>query len=172
MLTLRMIQDLDADSYNRLRLLAQRIHAQRSASATISPTELLHEAWMKMDRANNPYRDRHHFMATAAQSMRQILVDLARRRSANKRGGGVMRQTTLSGLGIDCTVEEILMLNGIIDELQAELPMAGDVLLLRVFGGLTGHEAAAALGVGKSTVDRHWRFARAFVVDRLGLQGD
>lgn len=129
---------------------------------------MLHEAWEKMAKAGSEVTSRKHFVAVAARAMRQVLIDRARSRSAQKRGEDPVR-TTLTGLSDRAlSPEEVLAIDAAIEELRAVDATAADVVMLRVYGGATALEAGEQLGVSRSTVDRAWRFGRAFLVDRLG----
>ena len=159
---------LDEDSYARLRRLAARIRVEKGGlNASIQPTELLHEAWLKLDRADVLYESREHFLALAARAMRQIAIDRARARGAAKRGGG-LRRTTLAGLPGDFDEPmDVLVLDRALRELEAVRPQAAQVAMLRAFGGMTVSEAAEALELSSSSVDRAWRFAKAFLAVHL-----
>ena len=159
---------LDEEVYDHLRALAGRIHAERGqGSVTLQPTALLHEVWEKLSASSSRYNSRAHFVAVAARAMRQILVDRARARATAKRGGG-LQQTTLSGVGGGLPrALDVLALDRALKELEALDPQAAEVVLLRTFGGLTVPEVAESLGVSARTVDRTWRFARAFLASHL-----
>jgi len=160
---------LDAETYAHLRTLASRIHARQAGrSATIQPTALLHEAWMKVASSSCEYNDRQHFLAVAARAMRQILVDRARARGSKKRGGE-FRQVTLTGIGADGEqMLDILDLDAALGQLEAVDEKAARIAVLRTFGGMTAPEAAEAMGMSLRTLQRSWRFARVFLAQRLG----
>ena len=157
---------LDPAIYSHLRELAGRIHQERGGSATLQPTALVNEAWMKVQRHGGEFRDRKHFVAVACRAMRQILVDYARNRLAQKRGGALHR-TTVEGIGISSEPVDFLALDAALEELARAKPRAAEVAQLRVFGGLTVAEVAGVMNIGTSTVDRTWRTARAFLGARL-----
>jgi len=163
-----MTQAVDEQVYAHLRALAGRIHRARGGgSETLQPTALVHEAWMKVHRSTSEIVDRGHFLAVAAKAMRQILVDRARARSRLKRGENPV-QTTLTGVSAQpFDAESYLAFDAVLDELRAVDPVAADVVMLRAFAGATVPEAAASLGVSPSKIDRSWRFARAFIADRV-----
>ena len=160
---------LDDDLYAHLHALAERIFAERGfGHHTLQPTALLHEAWMKLARSDGRYASRAHFVAVAARAMRQILVDRAQAAAALKRGGPDLRRDTLSGVGDDPSQQlDILALNEALSELEQVDPRAAEVAQLRTFGGLTVQEVAVAIGASERTVDRSWRFGRAFLAQRL-----
>jgi RNA polymerase sigma factor (TIGR02999 family) len=159
---------LDAETYAYLRTLASRIHARQGGrSATIQPTALLHEAWLKVSVSSCEYNDGQHFLAVAARAMRQILVDRARARGSKKRGGE-FRQVTLTGLGVEAdNVLDVVDLDTALSELEAVDERAARVAVLRTFGGLTAPEAADAMGMSLRSLQRSWRFARVFLAQKL-----
>lgn len=158
----------DAEIYSHLRAIAGRIHAERARGVeTIAPTELLHEAWAKVAGSDSDFASRAHFMAVAAAAMRQVLIDRARARGRHKRGGGWAR-VTLTGVADPEDTFDLLALSDAIDRLTAVDPPAADVVVLRAFGGLTVDEVAAVRGVSARSVDRTWRFARAWLREHLG----
>ena len=160
---------LDPTIYAQLRELAGRIHAERGGSQTLQPTALVNEAWMKLRRSDAEFEDRRHFIAVTCRAMRQILVDHARERAAQKRGGpgNAIHHTTIEHLAISTEPIDLLTLDAALDELAEAQPRAAEIAQLRVFGGLTVAEIASVLDVGTSTVDRSWRTARAFLAARL-----
>ena len=158
---------LDAETYAHLRALAGRVHAGRR-QGTLQPTALLHEAWLKVARSNCQFTDREHFLAVAARAMRQILVDRARARMSQKRGGD-RHQVTLSGVGDDPhRIIDVLGLDAAMTKLEAVDPVAAKVAVMRTFGGMTAPETAEALGTSLRSVERAWRFARVFLAQQLG----
>ena len=160
--------ELSPEVYAHLRAIAGRIHAQHgSRLQTIQPTVLLHEAWMKLGRSSMQCESREHFMATAARAMRQIIVDRARYKRAQKRGGEQVH-TTLSGVpDAPDQVLDVMELDRALDALKEINASAAEVVLLRTFGGLNNREIATVLSVSSRTVDRNWRFAKAFLSDQL-----
>lgn len=159
---------LDPAVYDHLRELAGRIHRERGGPGTLQPTALMHEAWIKVQRSGGSFTDRRHFVAVACKAMRQILIDHARKRWADKRDGGV--RTTIEGLALApgrAEAVDLLALDDALTALNDAQPRAAEIAQLRVFGGLTVPEIAELLGVGTSTVDRTWRAARAFLAVRL-----
>lgn len=151
---------LDAEVYAHLRALAGRVAAGQSSG--LQPTELLHEAWMKLVRTSTPFKDRGHFMSVAAQAMRQILVDQARARLAQKRGAGAQR-TTVSGLADEGPGMDLLDLDEALSKLAEIDAAASEVAIMRIFGGCTVDEVAVATDTSVRTVARKWRFGRAFI---------
>jgi RNA polymerase sigma-70 factor (ECF subfamily) len=154
--------------YAQLRALAASYMNQRGG-ATLQPTALVHEAFVRLlGNTGIEYESRAHFFAVAANAMRYVLADAARRRRAEKRGGGWER-VTLSGIGTDADDRDYDALD--IDEALTELAGLDErqakVVELRFFGGLTIEQIALVLGVGRRTVDSDWRFARAWLRGRL-----
>jgi RNA polymerase sigma factor (TIGR02999 family) len=159
---------MEPELYAQLRALAGRIHAERGgAHDVIQPTELLHEAWEKLNKAQSEWESRAHFVAVAARAMRQILIDRARARHADRRGGALVR-TTLSGVGDEPTaMVDVLALDAALSGLEKLDPRCGQVVLLRTFGGLTVPEVADVLELSPRSVDDLWRFSRAWLATRL-----
>lgn len=157
---------LDAEVYAHLRALAARVIAGKGSGRAVEPTELLHEAWMKLARTTTMFKDRGHFFAVAALAMRQILVNQAQAHNAWKRGGGA-RQTTVSGLADGARSIDAIELDDALNKLAAVDPAAAETATLRLFGGLTVEEVAAATGASARTVARKWRFGRAFLEQTL-----
>ena len=144
---------------------------------TLQPTALVNEAYLKL--AASPevdWRDRAHFLAVAARAMRQVLVDRARRRKADKRGGGVRPATLTDGSllasGQGPTAEELLALDAALDALGRIQPRLRQVVELRYFGGLADAEIGEVLGVTRRTVQRDWTKARAWLHAELGGSGE
>ncbi len=154
--------------YDQLRGLARGY--LRSASHTLQPTALVHEAFLRMMRQPGGWQDRNHFIGVAATAMRQILVDHARRRAAGKRGGG-RTPVTLTGLpDAGPAVYDLLALDRILSRLTQLSERQARIVELRCFGGLTVDEVAEVLGISGSLAEKEWRRARAWI--RRELAGD
>lgn len=170
---MRELPALEEGVYEHLRAIATRIHAERGrGQATLQPTDLVHEAWIKLERGSGAYATRQHFVAVAARAMRQILVDRDRARSAQKRGGGAHR-VTLAGEGT--TPEAVVDLLDLDDALNALREIDEEVAAvaeLRIFGGLSPEEAGEVIGVSERTAKRRWRFGKAFLASRLEADPD
>lgn len=157
--------------YEPLRRIAAARLAGERAGHTISPTVLVHETYLKLvgqDRAS--FDSRAHFMSIAALAMRRILINHARARAAEKRGGGA-RLFTLSeesAGSVATSAAELLALDGVITRLSASYPRPARVVVFKLFGGLTDKEIAEVLGVSTPTVRRDWRFARAWLQREVG----
>lgn len=150
--------------YDELRRLASAKLAQEKPGQTFEATALVHEAYLRLVGVAEPriYRDRAHFFAVAANAMRRILIDHARRKQADKRGGGLQRQQLQDQAAFQPD-EELLALNEALDRLAAEEPLKARLVELRYFAGLTNDQAAEVLGISPSTADRHWAYARAWL---------
>lgn len=156
--------------YEDLRRLARRQLGRGFGPQSVRPTELVHEAYVKLSIGGAEAAvDRAHFLAIAARAMRQVLVDEARHRRAAKRGGG-WKRATLSGSHwvADFDLDELLTLN---DALEALDPRQRQVVECRFFGGLEETEIAEALGVTERTVRRDWVKARAWLYRALSERG-
>jgi RNA polymerase sigma factor (TIGR02999 family) len=150
--------------YGELRKLAAQKLAQEKPGQTLQATALVHEVYLRLigGEPHRAYRDRSHFFAAAATAMRRILVDSARAKRAEKRGGGRPREL-LEDIAAPLPDEELLALDEALRKLAAEDSLKAQLVELRYFGGLTGDQAAETLGISSSTADRHWAFARAWL---------
>ena len=156
--------------YAELRRLASSLSSQLPPGQTLQPTALVHEAYLKLVRGKDPgWEGRRHFFGAAAQAMREILVDQARRKASLKRGGGGHRIELSDGLAlIEPPADDLLALDEAIELLRAEEPRLAEVVLLRYYAGLGVDETAGVVGRSVSTVTREWRRARAWLAGRLG----
>lgn len=150
--------------YEELRRVARRALRRERVDHTLRPTELVHEAFLKLGSADGPWQDRAHFLGVAARAMRQILVDHARRRLAGKRGGGVVA-TTLEDVRADSGLppEDLLALDTALDRLERQDPRLRALVEYRFFGGLTDKEISELLEISERTVNRDWARARAWL---------
>ena len=154
--------------YAELRSLAAAWLRRLPPGQTLQATALVHEAYLALVEREDPgWNGRGHFFGAAAQAMREIVIDQARRKAAHKRGGELRREASevLAELAVDDGLpgEDLLALDAALTRLQAEHPERAQVVLLRHFGGLSEAEIAALLGVSTRTVERAWRFARAYL---------
>jgi len=160
--------------YDELRSLAARRLAEEAPDHTLQPTALVHEAYLRLVKVEpaaaeqNYWEGRRHFFAAAAESMRRILVDRARARKALKRGGA-LRRVELNEVADEGRPDELLALDEALAKLEQADPVKAELVKLRFFGGLTGDQAALALGVSPSTADNYWAYARAWL--RVELRG-
>lgn len=141
-----------------------QLRRQSAEHATLTPTALVHEAWLKLSTASFEINDRQHYLAMATAAMRQILVDAARARMSHKRGGQVVRVTlTDEVLAADAEDLDVLRLEEALQRLEQLDARLAKVVEYRYFAGLTEEEIASLLGVTDRTVRRDWRKARAFL---------
>ena len=148
--------------YDELRKLAAAKLAAEQPGQTLDATALVHEAWLRLAEASVEWQDRSHYLRTAATAMRRILVDRARAKVAAKRGG-LARRVEVGDIPEPDRDGELLLLDEALAKLAVEKPDHAKLVELRYFAGLSGDEAAAALGVSAATADRLWRFTRAWL---------
>jgi RNA polymerase sigma factor (TIGR02999 family) len=152
--------------YEELRALAERRMRQESPGQTLGATALVHEAYIRLVDTTQikQWQNKWHFFSAAAEAMRRILVDCARRKSRLKRGGGRHRvDLEKVDVTVDGMSDELIALDEALTKLAEEHPEKAKLVNLRYFAGLTHEEAAEALGLSISTADRHWAFARAWL---------
>ena len=161
----RSVDALVDHVYSALRRMADRHMAAERAGHTLTPTALVHEAYLRLvDQESMDWRDRAHFYAIAARVMRRVLIDHARRRIADKRGGGQVFMTLDEKAAVPAaSPEAVLELDSALDRLDALSPRQRQVVEMRFFGGMTHEEVAAVLGVSEPTVRRDWRLAQAWL---------
>jgi RNA polymerase sigma factor (TIGR02999 family) len=166
----RAAQELFPLVYDELRRLAAAKLAHEPAGQTLQPTALVHEAYLRLvdSDPDQKFNGRGHFFGAAAEAMRRILIDQARRKQAEKRGGGWARVDLdhLVPAAGDRT-NDLLALDDSLTRLAAADAQAAELVKLRYFGGLTIKEAAAALGVSPRTADSLWAYARAWLLEQL-----
>ncbi|MHB1328070.1 MAG: ECF-type sigma factor [Gemmatimonadales bacterium] len=160
--------DLFSLAYEELRRLASSVHRD-DPHASMNPTALVHEAWLKMARSPGlATMSQLHFKRIAARAMRQILVDAARRRNAHKRGAGVAVITYDDAIGGTlASADELIGLDAALDELARLNPRQASMVESRFFGGLETREIAEDLGISEATVLRDWRAAKAWLGRQL-----
>jgi RNA polymerase sigma factor (TIGR02999 family) len=150
--------------YGELRSIAARLMRGERPDHTLQATALVHEAYERLVGAEADWRDRSHFFAVAARQMRRILVDYARARRQQKRGGGKRPFSLDEGLAVSADANDgVIELHEALTRLTAVDDRKGKVVELHYFGGLTYDEAAEALGISAATVDRDLRFAKAWL---------
>ena len=158
--------------YEELRRLAAAKMARERAAYTLQPTALVHEAWLRLGGDGQPYwRSRGHFFSAAAEAMRRILIDNARRKQAERRGGGV-EHVRLDATGIEVGVAdtpdaELLLLNDALEALAQEDPRRAELVKQRYFAGLTFEETAEVMELSLRTVKRDWTYARAWLLAKM-----
>ena len=156
--------------YEELRQLASSRLAQEKPGQTLQATALVHEAYLRLVDVEHAQQfcGRGHFFAAAAEAMRRILVESARRRHCQKRGGGWVRND-LDSVAAPEPDDELLALDEALQKLAETDPLKAKLVELRYFAGLTSDEAAEALDISPSTADRHWAYARAWL--QAAVQG-
>ncbi|HEU5072251.1 MAG TPA: sigma-70 family RNA polymerase sigma factor [Verrucomicrobiae bacterium] len=149
--------------YDELRQLAAARMARESAGHTLQPTALVHEAWLQLvGEGSRSWANRAHFFGAAADAMRRILVDKARRKSRLKRGGDQVRVDLADVEVAESTPDgDVLRINEALERLEQEDPEQARVVVLKFFGGLTNEEVAQNLGISERTVYRQWVCAKA-----------
>jgi RNA polymerase sigma factor (TIGR02999 family) len=155
--------------YEELRKLAAARMAGESETSTLQPTALVHEAWLRLvGSGEHSWKNRSHFFGAAAEAMRRILIDRARRRHALKRGAGVQR-IDLEGVDVAIAADDELLLavNEALEKLAVHDPRSAQVVKLRFYAGLDYAEAAEVLGVSERSAKRCWTFARAWLYRQL-----
>ena len=143
--------------------------SHRAPGQTLQATALVHEAYLRLVGADDPgWNSRGHFFAAAAEAMRRILVEHARRKGRARHGGEAERvEIELAALPTRMAADELVALNNALEELERQDPRKARLVTLRYFGGMTLDEAAAALGVSRVTAHRDWTFARAWLRYRI-----
>jgi RNA polymerase sigma factor (TIGR02999 family) len=157
--------------YDELRKLAAAKMARESAGQTLQPTALVHEAWLRLGGESQPdWKSRAHFFAAAAEAMRRILIEHARRRRAVRHGGG-LEKLSANATGFDLTApaedEELLLVHEALDALAAEDPRKAELVKQCYFVGLTLEEAAEVVDLPLRTAERHWAYARGWLAAEI-----
>jgi RNA polymerase sigma factor (TIGR02999 family) len=156
--------------YAELRRLAAALTTGLTSDLTLQPTALVHEAYLRLVRNEDPgWEGRRHFFGAAAQAMREILIERARRKGSHKHGGQAHRIALTEGLAwIEPPSGEFLALDEAIQQLKSEDAHLAEIVQLRYYTGLSIEETANVVGESASTLKRDWRFARAWLARRLG----
>lgn len=159
--------------YDELRKLAAARMAAEAPGHTLQPTALVHEAYVRLvdnDEIRH-WNSRGHFFAAASEAMRRILVDQARRKQADKRGGKGRRvPLDAADIGLTSSPDELLDIDEALTHLAAEEPQAAQLIQLRYFAGLSIEDAAEVVGISRSTAYEHWSYARARLRTLLGAE--
>lgn len=171
MTTVRGIEDKDSgreaeallpEIYDELRKIASMTMAKLPSGCTLQPTALVHEAWMRLGKTQQPdWQGRAHYLAANAEAMRHVLIERFRRRRATRHGGGLER-VDIDQVEIPINMEDherYLVINDAVDKLAVEHPDVAELVKLRIFGGLELIEAAYLLGMTRTTAHRRWQFA-------------
>jgi RNA polymerase sigma factor (TIGR02999 family) len=156
--------------YSELRHLAAAKMARESPGHTLQPTALVHEAWLRLvGNENEKWNGRAHFFGAAAEAMRRILIDRARRKRAIRHGGGQQRVDLEEvNLAAPDTDDQLLAVNDALDKLATEHEVEAQLVKLRYFVGMTNDEAAEALGISPRTAKYYWTHARAWLYHEIG----
>ena len=160
--------------YDELRRVAAARMAFESPGQTLQPTALVHEAWLRIaGNKERPWNDRTHFFATAAEAMRLILVENARRKRAKRHGGGQQRveMPDLRSAEVE-DHDRVLAVNDALEKLAELAPAKAEVVKMRYFVGMTIEEAADAMGISARTAKRYWTFARAWLREEIKRQAE
>jgi RNA polymerase sigma factor (TIGR02999 family) len=157
--------------YDELRKLAAHRLASEKPGQTLQPTALVHEAYLRLVGGEQVsyWNSRGHFFAAAAEAMRRILIDNARRKGRQKRGGTRRQRVDLDSVDLisQTTPDELLLLDDALAALTAEEPEAGQLVKLRYFAGLSVEQVAELLGLSRTTAYEHWAYARVYLQNEL-----
>ncbi len=152
--------------YDELRRLAAQKLTREAPGQTLTPTALVHEAYLRLvvNETERHWDSRGHFFGAAAEAMRRILVENARRKRSTKHGGALVRRDVDEALlAVPEPAEDLVALDEALDKLAASDKVKADLVKLRYFAGLTIDQAAQALGISTTTADRYWAYARAWL---------
>lgn len=161
--------------YGELRSLAAAKMARELPGQTLQATALVHEAWVKLIGTEEPqvWKNRGHFFGAAAEAMRRILVDRARRKASVRHGGGLERvEMEHASLATEDSPDTLLAVHDALDRLAQAWPEKAEIVKMRYFTGLEMQEIAEALGLSLSTVERHWAYARAWLYRDLAKKSE
>jgi RNA polymerase sigma factor (TIGR02999 family) len=165
-------EELLPQMYDDLRRLAASRVATMASGDTLQATALVHEAWLQLAGRQRAWRSRTHFFATTAQIMRHILIDHLRNKARLKRGKGQLPLNIddfdLAQGGPD---EKVLLIDEALQQLEKEYPEKARVVVLKFFGGLTDCEVAEELGLSERTIERHWAYAKAWLLTSIRKSG-
>jgi len=155
--------------YDELRRLAAYKMAQQAPGQTLQPTALVHEAWLRLVGAQNPtFENRTHFFSAAAEAMRHILIDRARRKQTQRHGGGYKRADLEDfEIAAPCPDDQLLAVHEALDKLARKHPVQAEVVKLRYFAGMTNEEVSQLLGISISTAKNYWTFSRAWLFNEI-----
>ncbi len=165
-------EDLLPLVYEELRKHARTRIAREPAGQTLQPTALVHEAWLRLVEAgDHHWMNRAHFFGAAAEAMRRILIESARRKARLKRGGDMERVEFNEELLAATTPDEkILLIDEALEKLREQDPEKALIVVLKFFVGLTNQEVAASTGVTERTVERHWAYAKVWLYQAIRQQ--
>lgn len=163
----RRSAELLSELYEELRRLATTRMAKEASGHTLQATALVHEAWLRLvEKGDRTWQSRGHFFAAAAESMRRILVESARRKARLRHGGGQVRMEAdlLDGMTLAEREDQVLLIEEGLKELERANAERAQVVVLKFFGGLTNLEVAESLGSSERSVDRHWACAKVWLL--------
>lgn len=155
--------------YGELRRLANHLMANEAPGQTLQPTALVHEAWLKLAVGNRQdWNNRRHFFGAAAEAMRRILVDRARRKK-RIRHGGEWERVDLAEINLPIAQDDdkLLRVHECLEQLATEAPDAAEVVKLKIFTGMKVAEIASAMGCSESTTHRHWNYAKSWLSNAM-----
>jgi RNA polymerase sigma factor (TIGR02999 family) len=155
--------------YQELRSIAHQVMTREAPGQTLQPTALVHEAYFRLSQAKpDQFQNRGEFLAAAANAMRQVLIDTARRKQAQKRGGDRSRAVVdLDQMTIAESADAVLALDLALDALQSHDAPVARVVQLRFFGGMTHAEIAEVMGVSRRTVNEYWAYGKVWLARSL-----
>ena len=155
--------------YDELRRLASAKMAQQAPGQTLQPTALVHEAWLRLVGDKNPtFKNSTHFFAAAAEAMRHILIDRARRKQTERHGGRFERvEFDEFELAAPSPDDELLAVHEVLDAFSVQYPVQAELVKLRYFAGMTNEEASQVLGISLSTLNNYWNFSRAWLFKQI-----
>lgn len=154
--------------YEELRQLASARMAQEPAGQTLQPTALVHEAWVRLQAEDHSWQNRRQFFSAAAEAMRRILIDRARKKRCLRHGGDLAR-VDISDIDIASESQPgtVLFMHEALEQLTAKNPLIAELIKLRYFAGVPNEQAAAMLGMSERTARRQWAYARAWLAREL-----
>ena len=155
--------------YDELRHLAAAKMAQQAPGQTLQPTALVHEAWLRLVGDRNPtFKNSTHFFSAAAEAMRHILIDRARRKQTQRHGGDLGRvEFDEHQFAAPSPDDELLAVHEVLDAFSDQYPVQAELVKLRYFAGLTNEEASQVLGISLSTLNNYWNFSRAWLFKQI-----
>jgi RNA polymerase sigma factor (TIGR02999 family) len=154
--------------YEELHQLARARMAHLPPGQTLQPTALVHEVYLRLaDKSDVTWESRRHFFFAAARAMRDILVEQARRKAGPARGGRRRQELDEACAVVEPLADDVLGVHEALEELEKQDPVKAQIVLLRYFSGLTTAETAEVLGLAERTLDRQWRYVRAWLLKRL-----
>jgi RNA polymerase sigma factor (TIGR02999 family) len=155
--------------YEELRHLAAAKMAKQASGQTLQPTALVHEAWLRLVGDKNPtFNNSTHFFSAAAEAMRHILIDRARRKKTERHGGRFERvEMDEFELAAPSADDELLAVHDVLDAFSVQYPVQAELVKLRYFAGMTNREASQVLGISLSTLNNYWNFSRAWLFKQI-----